>query len=97
MARENRDVLLAAPYHHPSSLPHDAWHHGAEGQLLVDADELVVSHVEVLVPGQTRAHTHMHRGQGRRVSELVMSGRYTPGTQHMHMGGTGNTGERAGD
>lgn len=32
------------------SLPHNALHHGAEWQLLVDADELVVSHVEVLVP-----------------------------------------------
>jgi hypothetical protein len=46
------------------SLSHNAWHHRAEGQLLVDADELVVSHIEVLVPAQddraTIHHTPTH-------------------------------------
>jgi hypothetical protein len=32
------------------SLAHDAGHHWAEGQLLVNADKAVVSHVKVLVP-----------------------------------------------
>lgn len=46
------------------SLPHNALHYGAEWQLLVDADKLVVSHVKVLVPGCSSSkgrHTHAHR------------------------------------